>query len=564
MPQFEGLHIQHLALEDSSGILLNDSPSANIELNSGDVIAICGPSDSGKSAFLHLLAGSNVCVRKLKCYGKVAIVMDDGTNQQRCSSCWYRKVRLVPHNDMFISSLSCRENIENYSRLSNNAANVSHLLAGYQNVLVNNLEARSNIDACSKLKRLSILSAMTSEPAVLLIDEPLFLLEQHEMAETGKILQEYAQNQSSRRKWECQNCGICVNVLRRCVLVALNSTVLTIGADGYLDFVTKFLFLSKSKQIVYFGSLDDAVSSLGLSTVKDIVPFLEQSERDREHRAAVNKRLSSKGTSITTRSTSLVLTLLRRHIQQFKNVPKQFLRVIIERVIIFTLLAFIFQYPNSRSSLIGLFFFLPINQTSNVILFTSSESFTRNELSIIQKDRFNNLYRAWHIIAVKYAVMVVINILPSIAYLPVIFYVSAITNHGHFALFVLANILNIFCSCAVGLFIAAISKDLFIRNLWLFGFSTVFATFGGIHTAANHQLPWNIRWIQYLSPTYYLFLILIRLEFSDYEIRNVLTIGMFVLDTGEAFGALAGLTLLYLTCALLAAHRTTMPKRLLF
>jgi ABC-type multidrug transport system permease subunit len=153
---------------------------------------------------------------------------------------------------------------------------------------------------------------------------------------------------------------------------------------------------------------------------------------------------------------------------------------------------------------------------------------------------------------------------PAVFYLPVIFYVAEITNRSAFSLFVLANFLSILCSTAVGLFIASSSKDMFVRNLWLFGLTTFFATFGGIHTAANSRLPWILRWIQYLSPTYYLFLITIRLEFSDSEIANVLSIGKFILDTGEAFGALAVLTVAYLFCAFFAAYLSTMPRRLLF
>lgn len=263
-------------------------------------------------------------------------------------------------------------------------------------------------------------------------------------------------------------------------------------------------------------------------------------------------------------NSSVLKALFIRHYLQIKNVPKHYLRVVVERVLIFTLLAFIFQSPNSRSALLGVYFFLPINQTSNVILFTSSESFSPNELVIIERDRFHQLYHSWNIATVKYMVLSFVNVMPSLVYLPVIFYVSAIVNRSSFPIFLLANFLNILCSCAVGIFIAASSKDVFVRNLWLFGLSTVFATFGGIHTAANYQLPWTIRWIQYLSPTFYLFLILIRLEFNDVEIRDVLSLGKFILSTGEAFAALAGLTLAYIICALVALHRSTMPRRLLF
>ena len=114
------------------------------------------------------------------------------------------------------------------------------------------------------------------------------------------------------------------------------------------------------------------------------------------------------------------------------------------------------------------------------------------------------------------------------------------------------------------MFVASSSQDPFIRDLWLFGITTLFTTFGGIHTAANFNLSWILRWIQYISPTYYLFLILIQLEYTQSEIINTLTLGKFILSVGEAFAALAGLGLLYFIIACASLNNSTHPSRILF
>lgn len=559
---FEGVRVEHLALEDLGHNYLNDSPDATIELEAGEVIAVCGPSDSGKSALLHIIAGSNICKNNAKCHGKINIKLLNATEKRRCVKCWFKHVRLVPHQDLFVSSLTCEDTVEHYSRLSGRFGALPDL-EDMNSRLIDYLEAKTNVEAKAKLKKISIISAITSKPALLLIDEPLIFLEEKSIRDLGRLLTNFARNEDET-EWNCRYCRIEALVKKRVVLLALNSTCLTIEADEYLEFVDKFVLLSKSRQILFYGRIGDALNVFGLNSAKELVHYLEDNERSTDFFEDENNQIHTKSRSNGLKNSSVILTLFIRHYRQIRNVPKQYLRVIIERILIFTILAFIFQNPSSRSSLIGLYFFLPINQTSNVILFTSSESFALHELLIIERDRFNQLYSSFNIILVKYLVMSFVNIVPAVFYLPVIFYLAEITNRSSFPLFLLSNFLNILCSTAVGLFIASSSKDIFVRNLWLFGLTTIFATFGGIHTAANNNLPWTIRWIQYLSPTYYLFLITIRLEFSDSEISNVLSIGTFILDTGEAFGALAVLTAAYLLCAFFATYLSTRPRRLLF
>lgn len=273
---------------------------------------------------------------------------------------------------------------------------------------------------------------------------------------------------------------------------------------------------------------------------------------------------SSKSSSYRVFWYSQVLILVKRHWYQIRNRPRQVFRVILQRILIFILLSFIFAEPKSRSSFIGIFFFLPINQTANVLLFTATEGFISNELKIIQRARFSKLYKSWTLIIAKLLILIPINVLPALIYLPELFYIADFQTESSFIFYYLANILQIACTVPLGIFIASSSQDPFIRDLWLFGLTTLFTTFGGIHTAANFQLSWILRWIQYLSPTYYLFLILIQLEYTQAEIENTLNLGKFILSKGEAFAALAGLGLLYTALAIISLKISTKPSRILF
>lgn len=198
------------------------------------------------------------------------------------------------------------------------------------------------------------------------------------------------------------------------------------------------------------------------------------------------------------------------------------------------------------------------------MLFTATEGFLPNELIIVERARFSKLYKTWTLITAKLLILIPVNVLPALIYLPALFYIADFQTESNFIFYYLANILHIICTIPLGMFIASSSQDPFIRDLWLFGITTLFTTFGGIHTAANFKLSWILRWVQYLSPTYYLFLILVQLEYSLEELINTLTLGKFLLPVGAAFGALAVLGLVYFILACVSLNISTRPSRILF
>ncbi len=285
---FKGLLVDHLALEDGDENYLNDSPDfAELELEAGEVVAVCGPSGSGKSALLHVLAGSNICKKEGHiCYGKIKVKFSEPSFEApRCPQCWHKHVRLVPHQDLFVSSLTCSDTIETYTRLNDNVQDTADL-EKFDHMLINTLETKTTIAAKAKLKKISVISALTANPAFLLIDEPLFLLEHKAIREIGSLLENFAVNEEAHdASWNCKQCGLESTIIKRVVILALNSTCLAIEGDGYLEFVKKFLLLSSSKQIIFYGSLEDALRSLGLDSKPALAKFLEESQRDMSHLA---------------------------------------------------------------------------------------------------------------------------------------------------------------------------------------------------------------------------------------------------------------------------------------
>lgn len=372
--------------------------------------------------------------------------------------------------------------------------------------------------------------------------------------------------EESETKWSCHHCGInSIKPTKNCVIFAFNSIILSLKWPSIIEYFDKIIFMSVSRQIIFYGNISEAINTIGKGTLEGLIEALEG--------VSLNKKPTEIEAKITSKSRKIrytvpwyqqVLILLKRHCFQVNNAPKQVFRVILQRIIIFTILSFIFAQPKSRSSFFGIFFFLPINQTANVLLFTTTEGFLSNELGIIESARFSKIYKTWTLIIAKLLILIPINILPALIYLPALFYIADFRTQSSFIYYYLANTLHIACTVPLGLFIASSSQDPFIRDLWLFGITTLFTTFGGIHTAANFQLTWILRWIQYLSPTFYLFLILVQLEFTQTEIENSLTLGKFILSVGEAFGALAGLGLLYTLLACISLSLSTRPSRILF
>jgi ABC-type lipoprotein export system ATPase subunit/ABC-type multidrug transport system permease subunit len=525
----------------------------------------------GKSALIHLLAASNISQGKVNVRGSVNIVLNDGTKLKRCSRCWFDHARIVPHVDHLVPTLKCKQVLDIYLELNGSSKEETNKFLDLMRIRpfatsqVNKFNNQVDLSSRGNLKKLSILQAITSEPSLLLVDEPAYLVDLHNLNEIVKGLKSYA-SEESETYWECHHCGINSYIpTRKCVIFAFNSILLSLKWPSVIESFDKIILMSSSRQIIFFGNLAEAIEKIGKGSLEGLIEALEDVSLDKkpmEIEAQITRK--ARKSRYTIPWYKQVWILLKRHWFQVNNAPKQVFRVILQRIVIFIILSFIFAQPKSRASFLGIFLILPINQTANVLLFTTTEGFLVNELEIVESARFGKVYKTWTLMLAKLFILIPINILPAFIYLPALFYIANFQNQSSFIFFYLANILHIACTVPLGLFIASSSQDPFIRDLWLFGITTLFTTFGGIHTAANFQLTWILRWIQYISPTFYLFLILVQLEFTQTEIKRSLILGKFILSVGGAFGALAGLGLLYTLLACISLSLSTRPSRILF
>lgn len=573
---FEGIEFCNLSLyeKESAYRLLENSPAASrIKIKAGELVAVCGPTGSGKSALIHLLAASNIAHGSLNIRGEIHVVLNDSKRLRRCPRCWYDNVRIVPHVDQLISTLKCNQVIDISLQLHNQPleSNTNHILdlmklRPFAADLVNKFNHQVDLSSRGNLKKLSVLQAITSRPSFLLVDEPAYLVDLHNLEDIVKGLKMYAEEESETG-WKCRHCGINNDEpTRNCVIFAFNSILLTLLKwPSILHYFDKIILMSVSRQIIYFGTIDEAVRIIGKGSIEGLIEALDGISLEKKPSDVENKVIKkARKFHYNLSWYKQVWVLMKRHWYQVNNSPKQVFRVILQRIIIFIILSFIFAQPKSRASFFGIFFFLPINQTANVLLFTATEGFLPNELEIVERARFSKLYKTWTLITAKFLILIPINILPALIYLPALFFIADFRTDSSFTFYYLANILHIICTIPLGMFVASSSQDPFIRDLWLFGITTLFTTFGGIHTAANFNLSWILRWIQYFSPTFYLFLILIQLEYTQNEIDNVLTLGKFVLSVGEAYAALAGLGLLYFLIACVSLNISTKPSRIMF
>lgn len=573
---FDGIEFDNLSWYevDSAYRLLENSPaSSRIKIKAGEMVAVCGPTGSGKSALIHLLAASNIAQGKLNVRGTINILLDDSTSMKRCHHCWYDHVRIVPHVDQLVSTLKCKQVIDIALQLQGHPheSNINQILdlmklRPFSSDLVTKFNHQVDLSSRGNLKKLSILQALTGKPSFLLVDEPAILVDLRNLEDIVKGLKSYAQ-QESETNWTCRHCGMNSPApTKNCVIFAFNSFLLSLlKLPAIINSFDKIILTSVSRQVIFFGTIQDAITTIGKGSIEGLIEALDGVSMEKKPAEAETKLMrKARKHRYSLHWYQQIWVLMKRHWYQLNNSPRQVFRVILQRIFLFIMLAFIFANPKSHSSFIGLFFVLPINQTANVLLFTATEGFLPNELEIIERARFSKLYKTWALITAKLLVLIPLNIVPALIYLPALFFIADFQTDSSFIFFYLANILHIICTIPLGMFVASSSQDPFIRDLWLFGITTVLTTFGGIHTAADFNISWILRWIQYLSPTYYLFLILVQLEYTQEEILSSLNLGKFILSVGEAFAALAGLGLLYFVIACVSLNISTRPSRILF
>ncbi|MCQ2736513.1 MAG: ABC transporter ATP-binding protein [bacterium] len=145
--------------------------NVNFSLNTGDFIAIMGPSGTGKSTMLHLLG----CIDKPN---MGSILFDDtdicALNESAREIIRLKHIGFVFQNYYLIPTLSVIENVMLPLQLANAPGN--HLEKAYRMIELVGMESKIN-ENTSKLsggqrQRVSIARALVNDPILLLADEP--------------------------------------------------------------------------------------------------------------------------------------------------------------------------------------------------------------------------------------------------------------------------------------------------------------------------------------------------------------------------------------------------------
>jgi ABC-type lipoprotein export system ATPase subunit len=585
----EGFSFYGLSWEAKEGAkaFLNFSSSTSpfICIEAPALVAVIGPSGSGKSVLLHLLAGEPLLPGRPK--SSTAHVRING--RHRCAQCWYQHTRMVSQKNSLASWLTCYETLWLESVLVFGKAEKEKLLDILHSLSLDPQATAGNVATDKiygeeKCTRLAVARALAAQPRILLIDEPASLKDITTFRQLLAVLKTYSHK--SARAWTCSRCGLSISPGPSRVIVSLNSIILAIHKDeGLLNDFDKFVFMSREREIVLYSTAEEAIKKF--ASYSALKRRLETDNAnvcsaETEHPPTLNepwpkirfKALPQRKWNSVSRTYKLIPQISSR-INEIKYLlvmewykiahdPRRWGLFFLQRVLIFILLSFIFAHPTTRGSLLGIFFFIPINQTSQVLLLTFTEGFSGlTELELIRAARFRRAHRAHSALLAKLAILIILNWIPALFYLPAVYFIAAFTRKSNFWLFMLANLLSIAATVPLGLGVASSSQDPYARDRWLFAVSVLVTTFSGIHTAANFQLTWLLRWLQYLSPAFYLFAISLQLEYTQAELSSLLSLGPFILGVGEDFGALAVLAIFYTLLATFALLRTTQPRRLL-
>ena len=556
------LRVAGLSWRTPRTVLLQDSGA--LTARDGQCIGIIGPPGSGKSAFLHLLAGHRLHGGRVLATRPVGSVRING--RERCARCWFRHTRLVCSQDALVPSLTWRQALLLEAQLLGlPPSTTTSTEPAIQDTLLAILLADPVLGARRTIQ-FGLARALLAQPRILFADELSGLVTD------AKALSTLLRAVRAHAQKPCATSCTCIGSTpsRNMAFIALDAVALHLPGLELGTLFDQVMLTTRSQRVLFTGTLDEAVTRFGSLTAllaamdaesdpgADATDWPVPSAKPPPPPPAIPPIQCHTRHIAPHRELWL---LLRAECCKLGNRPRHWTRVALQRILLFTLLSFIFHQPPTRTALFGLFFFLPINQTTQVLLLTATEGFP--ELASTRAARFRTAHRPWTLLGAKLVLGIGLNWLPALAYLPALFFIAGFRAKQHFCLFLLANLASIAATVPLGLLVATASTDPAQRDLVLFLVTTLVVAFSGIHTAANYQLTWLLRWAQYLSPAYGLFAISLQLEYRPDELFVLLRLGTFSLSPAALFGLLLGLLLLFTAIAALLLHRTTAPMRIL-
>lgn len=158
----------------------------NISLDKGEMMAVLGKSGSGKTTFLHLLAGILTPSQ-----GSVFIDQKDLSKLTRVEKDKFRgrKIGLVFQKPIFAAALNAVQNLELASYLSNVSFDQTWSKQVMDTLGIAHLMDKKIYNmSVGEQQRLSIARAMVNKPTIVLADEPTSALDDSNAAQVLNLL----------------------------------------------------------------------------------------------------------------------------------------------------------------------------------------------------------------------------------------------------------------------------------------------------------------------------------------------------------------------------------------
>lgn len=160
----------------------------DIHLEKGQSLLISGYSGSGKTTFMHLLAG----ILQPK-FGSVSINSTEiyKLNQRDLDKFRGQNVGIIFQTPHFVRSLNVTENLQLAQKLSGNIIDglrIKNIIARLQLTVVS--QAMTYTLSVGEQQRLSIARALINKPTILLADEPTSSLDDHRCSEVIGLLKQ--------------------------------------------------------------------------------------------------------------------------------------------------------------------------------------------------------------------------------------------------------------------------------------------------------------------------------------------------------------------------------------